>query len=203
MALYGYARVSSKNQNLARQLDSFLALGIPRKNILCDKRSGKDFDRKNYERLLCRLKRGDVLVLASIDRLGRNYDMILKEWTRITKTVGADVVVPDMPLLDTRARTGDLTGRFVADLVLQFLSYVAQKERENIKERQREGIASAKRRGVHFGRPALPQPDAFSDILRRYKEKKLTFDEALALSHMKKTTFYLRMGELSAAKKGT
>lgn len=145
MAQYAYARVSSKTQNLARQTDCFLALGIPKNNIYSDKLSGKDFDRKNYERLLRKLRRDDVLVVSSIDRLGRNYDMILKEWTRITKTIGADVIVLDMPLLDTRAQTGDLTGRFVADLVLQILSYVAQKERENIKERQREGIASAKK----------------------------------------------------------
>lgn len=198
MTQYAYARVSSKTQNLARQIDCFLALGIPKNNIFADKLSGKDFERKNYERLLRKLKKGDVLVIASIDRLGRNYDMILKEWTRITKTVGADVVVLDMPLLDTRARTGDLTGRFVADLVLQILSYVAQKERENIKERQREGIASAKKRGVQFGRPSVPQPDAFSDIVRGYKEKAISFDEALSLANMKKTTFYLRMSELSA-----
>ena len=198
MTQYAYARVSSKTQNLARQIDCFLGHGIPKSNIFADKLSGKDFERKNYERLLRKLKKGDVLVIASIDRLGRNYDMILKEWTRITKTVGADVVVLDMPLLDTRARTGDLTGRFVADLVLQILSYVAQKERENIKERQREGIASAKKRGVQFGRPSVPQPDAFSDIVRGYKEKAISFDEALSLANMKKTTFYLRMSELSA-----
>mgnify|MGYP006073354161 FL=1 len=198
MSQYAYARVSSKTQNLARQTDCFLALGIPKNNNYSDKLSGKDFDRKNYERLLRKLRRDDVLVVSSIDRLGRNYDMILKEWTRITKTIGADVIVLDMPLLDTRAQTGDLTGRFVADLVLQILSYVAQKERENIKERQREGISSAKKRGVRFGRPSVPQPDAFSDIVRGYKEKAISFDEALSLSNMKKTTFYLRMNELCA-----
>ena len=199
MAQYAYARVSSQSQNLSRQLDRFLALGIEKRHIFSDKISGKEFVRKNYNALIRKLKKGDVLFILSIDRLGRNYDMILKEWTRITKDIGADIVVLDMPLLDTRTRTGDLTGRFVADLVLQILSYVAQKERENLRERQREGIASAKKHGVQFGRPAVPQPDTFSEIVREYKTREITFCEALSLSHMKKTTFYLRMSQLFAA----
>lgn len=198
MAKYGYARVSSRTQKLARQLEQFFKLGIKKKNIFSDKLSGKNFDRTNYEKLIQKLKKGDLLVITSIDRLGRNYDMILEEWTRITKTIGADILVLDMPLLDTRSRPGDLTGRFIADLVLQILSYVAQKERENIRERQKEGIASAKRRGVQFGRPAVPQPDTFDEIVREYQEKEISFDEALSLSHMKKSTFYLRMNELTA-----
>ncbi len=162
MAMYAYARVSSKSQNLTRQIDRFLEMGIEKKHIFADKLSGKDFERKNYEKLIRVIKKGDLLVVASIDRLGRNYDMILKEWTRITKTIAADILVLDMPLLDTRSRSGDLTGRFISDLALQILSYVAQKERENIRERQKEGIASAKKRGVQFGRPANPPPE---DIL--------------------------------------
>ena len=190
MAMYAYARVSSKSQNLTRQIDRFLEMGIEKKHIFADKLSGKDFERKNYEKLIRVIKKGDLLVVASIDRLGRNYDMILKEWTRITKTIGADILVLDMPLLDTRSRSGDLTGRFISDLVLQILSYVAQKERENIRERQKEGIASAKKRGVQFGRPANPPPENILEIVHEYKEKHINYSEALKRANMKKSTFY-------------
>lgn len=199
MTQYAYARVSSKSQNLARQLDGFAAMGIAKNHIYSDKLSGKDFERSNYEKLISKLKKGDLLVISSLDRLGRNYDMILREWTHITKNLCADILVLDMSLLDTRSRTGDLTGRFIADLVLQVLSYVAQKERENTRQRQREGIASAKKRGIRFGRPAVPQPNTFPQIVREYKQKAITFDQALTLSHMKKSTFYLRMSEIAAS----
>lgn len=149
---FGYIRVSTKDQNEARQLAALAEYQIPRSRLFIDKQSGKDFARPAYQRLLKRLKRGDVLFVKSIDRLGRNYNEILEQWRVLTKQIGADVVVIDMPLLDTRARGDDLTGTFIADLVLQILSYVAQTERENIRQRQAEGIAAAKARGVRFGR---------------------------------------------------
>ena len=152
--IYAYARVSAADQNLARQIDSFLAFGVPKAHIYCDKKSGKDFERENYLRLLKRLKQGDLLVIKSIDRLGRNYDMIIEEWARITKTIGADIVVLDMPLLDTRERSDNLTGKLIADIVLQLLSYVAQKERENIRARQAAAARPARlcRRGERIPR---------------------------------------------------
>ena len=188
--VYGYARVSSAEQKLDRQTDGFLSYGISKRNIFCDKISGKDFIRDNYIRLIKRLKRGDLLVIHSIDRLGRNYDMILTEWTRITKTIGADVLVLDMPMLDTRIREKDLTGRLIADIVLQLLSYVAQKERESIKERQREGIEAAKKRGVKFGRPTLKLPENFSEIAVSYRLGRLSLQEAADLAGLSKTTFF-------------
>lgn len=151
---YGYIRVSSKDQNEDRQRLALLEFGVPRRNLCIEKRSGKDFERPQYKRLLRILRPGDLLVVMSIDRLGRNYEEIQNQWRRITKELKVNIVVLDMPLLDTRRREGDdLLGTFVADLVLQILSYVAQTERENTKQRQREGIAAAKRRGVRFGRP--------------------------------------------------
>ena len=153
--IYGYARVSTKEQHEDRQLIALQEFPVPRRNIFMDKLSGKDFNRPRYRDLLRILEPGDLLVVKSIDRLGRNYDEILKQWRIITKEIRADIVVLDMPLLDTRQTGKDLTGTFVADLVLQILSYVAQTERENIRQRQREGIAAAKLRGVRFGRPRL------------------------------------------------
>ena len=141
--IYGYARVSSREQNLTRQLDSFSAFGIEKKRIYSDKKSGKDFERTNYLRLLKKLKAGDLLVIKSIDRLGRNYNTIIEEWSRITKQIGADILVLDMPLLDTRDKENSLVGKFISDIVLQILSFVAENERENIRARQREGIAAA------------------------------------------------------------
>lgn len=159
---YGYIRVSSKDQNEDRQRLALLEFGVPRRNLCIEKRSGKDFERPQYKRLLRILRPGDLLVVMSIDRLGRNYEEIQNQWRRITKELKVNIVVLDMPLLDTRRREGDdLLGTFVADLVLQILSYVAQTERENTKQRQREGIAAAKRRGVRFGRPPKPVPEAF------------------------------------------
>ena len=193
MTTYAYARVSAADQNLNRQIDSFIAYGIDKKHIFSDKKSGKDFERKSYNRLVRRLKKGDLLIVKSIDRLGRNYDMIIEEWSRITKTIGADILVMDMPMLDTRGNGNDLTGRLISNIVLQVLSYVAQKERENINARQKEGIASAKMRGVKFGRPLIPMPEDFAECISAYKNKQITFEDALKTTGMKKSTFYSRM----------
>lgn len=152
MKIYGYVRVSTKEQNVARQFGAMRKFPVEEKNIVVDKFSGKDFNRPNYKKLLKTMKKGDVLVVKSIDRLGRNYDEILEQWRLLTKERHIDIVVIDMPLLDTREGR-DLTGTLIADIVLQLLSYVAQSERENIKQRQREGIMAAKARGIKFGRP--------------------------------------------------
>ena len=157
----GYVRVSTKDQNEDRQILAMQEFGVPKKQIFMDKLSGKDFNRPQYKRLLRRLKPGDVLAVKSIDRLGRNYSEIQEQWRLITKEKRAHIVVLDMPLLDTRQKGKDLTGTFIADLVLQILSYVAQMERENIKQRQAEGIAAAKAKGVRFGREKMPIPDRF------------------------------------------
>lgn len=142
---YAYARISSRDQNLDRQLSAFRSFGIPPKHIFCDKKSGKDFERKNYLRLIRKLKCGDLLVIKSIDRLGRSYDLIIEEWSRITNKILADILLLDMPLLDTRAKPCSLVGKFISDIVLQVLSFVAENERENTRARQAEGIAEAKR----------------------------------------------------------
>ena len=158
---YGYARVSSKEQNADRQIAALLAHGLALRDILVDKQSGKDFNRPKYRRLLKKLWQGDTLFIKSIDRLGRNYEEIIEQWRVITKEIHADIVVLDMPLLDTRQKEKDLTGTFIADLVLQILSYVAQTEREFIQQRQAEGITAAKARGVKFGRPPSDRPPDF------------------------------------------
>lgn len=159
--LYGYVRVSTKEQNLDRQILALREFGVPEKQILQEKQSGKDFERPVYRRLMKKLKPGDTLVIKSIDRLGRNYDEILEQWRFITKEKGASIVVLDMPLLDTR-QGRDLTGTLIADIVLQLLSYVAQTEREFIRQRQAEGIAAAKARGVQFGRKAMCRPNDYA-----------------------------------------
>lgn len=191
--IYAYGRVSAADQNLNRQIDSFIQFGVERGKIYTDKKSGKNFERESYRRLKTVLKRGDLLVVKSIDRLGRNYDMIIDEWADITRRIGADIFVMDMPLLDTRVNRENLTGKFISDLVLQILSYVAQKERENIKVRQREGIAAAKRRGVRFGRPVINQPTDFTVTANLFKSGTITRDEALKRTGMKKSTFYNRL----------
>lgn len=178
---YGYARVSSRDQNLNRQLDALSAYGVEPENIFADHASGKDFDRPRYRELLCALRDGDVLVVLSIDRLGRNYSEILEEWRRITKELGAAIVVLDMPLLDTRAKgngTPDVTSTLIADIVLQLLSYVAQVERENIHQRQAEGIAAAQARGVRFGRPRKPRPPQFDLVRTTYETGAITRSQA-------------------------
>ena len=179
--IYGYARVSSKDQNLARQLDALAKFGVEPGRVFTDKASGKDFARPNYRRLVRAMRSGDVLVVKSIDRLGRNYEDILAEWRHLTKGRGLHIVVLDMPLLDTREERDGITGVFLADLVLQLMSYVAQIERENIRQRQAEGIAAAKARGVKFGRPRIERPSNFEKVAREYKRGKITRVEAASL----------------------
>ena len=179
--VYGYARVSSRDQNLNRQLDALGAYGVEPANIFADHASGKDFDRPCYRELLHTLGDGDVLVVLSIDRLGRNYSEILEEWRRITKEIGAAIVVLDMPLLDTRTKGNgapDVTSTLIADIVLQLLSYVAQVERENIHQRQAEGIAAAQARGVRFGRPRKPRPPQFELVRTTYEAGDITRSQA-------------------------
>lgn len=172
--MYGYIRVSTKDQHEDRQMIAMQEFGVSEKHIYMDKLSGKDFDRPQYKRLLRRLKGGDTLVVKSIDRLGRDYSEIQNQWGIITKEKKANIVVLDMPLLDTRQKGRDLTGTFIADLVLQILSYVAQVERENIKQRQAEGIAAAKAKGVRFGREKMPIPEEFYALRTRYREGSIT-----------------------------
>ncbi len=192
--IYGYIRVSSIDQNEARQLVVMQAKGIPKENIFIDKQSGKNFNRPAYKRLLGKLRAGDLLYLLSIDRLGRNYEEIQNQWRILTKEIGIDISVVDMPLLDTR-RDKDLMGTFIADLVLQILSFVSQNERENIRKRQAQGIAAAKARGTQFGRPALATPNDFHLIVNAWDNKEITTKQAVELSHMSKTTFYRRVRE--------
>ncbi len=170
---YGYARVSASDQNLGRQIEEFLKFGIEENNIFSDKKSGKNFDRKEYTRLIKRLRAGDLLVVKSIDRLGRNYEAIIDEWKKITSHIGADILVLDMPLLDTRDKADNLVGRFISDIVLQLLSFVAENERQNIRARQAEGIALAKQRGISFGRPKKKYTAMFVEVTELYNEKKL------------------------------
>lgn len=174
---YGYIRVSSREQNEGRQVEALKEMVVEAKNIFMDKQSGKDFDRPQYKRMVRKLKRDDLLYIKSIDRLGRNYEEILEQWRILTKEKGIDIVVLDMPLLDTR-RGKDLMGTFLSDIVLQVLSFVAENERTNIRQRQAEGIAAAKACGVKFGRPELPYPDNFQEIHRDWRKKKITLRQA-------------------------
>ena len=185
---YGYIRVSTKEQNELRQLIAMHAFGIPDRQIYMDKQSGKDFERKNYKRLIRKLKTGDTLVVKSIDRLGRNYDEILEQWRLLTKEKQVAIVVLDMPLLDTR-QSRDLTGTLIADIVLQLLSYVAQTEREFIHQRQAEGIAAAKARGVKFGRPYKELPAGFQEVKARWKRGELSARAAGKELHIPHSTF--------------
>ncbi len=187
--IYGYIRVSSKDQNEDRQLIALNEAGVERKNIYLDKKSGKDFNRPQYKKLLRKLKKDDLLYIKSIDRLGRDYEEILQQWRVLTKEKGTDIVVLDMPLLDTR-RGKDLIGTFLSDIVLQVLSFVAENERTSIKQRQAEGIAVAKVKGVKFGRPPLPLPDNFYEVHRAWRNKKLTLKEAANACNMPVGTFY-------------
>lgn len=187
--IYGYIRVSTQEQNEARQLTAMRAFGVPEKNIVVEKVSGKDFNRPRYQRLVRGLRPEDVLVVKSIDRLGRNYKEILDQWSFITKKREAAIVVLDMPLLDTR-QSRDLTGTLISDIVLQLLSYVAQTERENIRQRQMEGIAAAKARGVHFGPEAQAPPENFEALRQAWRAKQMTLREAANACGMPKSTFY-------------
>lgn len=189
-----YVRVSSTDQNEDRQMIALREVGVPEKNIFMDKQSGKDFDRPNYKKLVRKLKAGDLLYILSIDRLGRNYEEIQKQWRVLTKEIGIDICVIDMPLLDTR-NGKDLMGTFIADLVPQILSFVAQSERENIKKRQAEGIAAAKAKGVKFGRPEKAVPDDFGKIVKAWEQKKLPLAEVLRQCNMSEATFYRRLRE--------
>ena len=189
---YGYVRVSTREQNEQRQMIAMKEYGGEEARIYTDKQSGKDFARKNYKRLLRRLKSGDTLVIKSIDRLGRNYEEILEQWRCITKEKQAAIVVLDMPLLDTR-QTRDLTGTLIADLVLQLLSYVAQTERESIRQRQAEGIAAAKARGVRFGRAPKPLPENFRTVCRRWESGEITGTTAARECGMPLSTFRYRV----------
>ncbi|SFC80536.1 recombinase family protein [Butyrivibrio sp. YAB3001] len=184
-----YARVSSRDQNENRQIDAFLKAGVKPKNIYVDKQSGKDFDRPKYNELIKKLRESDVLFIKSIDRLGRNYTEIIDQWKYITKTIKADVVVLDMPLLDTRVAK-NLLGTFISDLVLQILSFVAETERNNIKRRQKEGIVAAKKRGVRFGRPKTALPSNFKVVCTLLRNNECTIAEAANKCNMSKTTFY-------------
>lgn len=197
---YGYIRVSTDEQNIDRQLDALVKIGLERKNIFIDRQSGKNFERPEYKRLLKRLKSGDLIIVKSIDRLGRNYEEILEQWRVITKLKRADIFVVDFPLLDTRSRDKDLTGTFIADLVLQILSYVAQTEREFIRQRQAEGIASAKARGVKFGRKKSELPEGFEAAREKYLNKELSVRKAAELCGMNYGTFYSRVRNYESEK---
>ncbi len=189
MCNYAYGRVSAKDQKLERQLDAFMRCGIAFNQIYCDKKSGKDFEREQYKKMIKKIKTGDLLVIKSIDRLGRNYDAIIIEWKHITQEVGADILVLDMPILDTRTYK-NLIGRLIADIVLQLLSFVAENERENIRTRQAEGIAIAKQKGVRFGRPRVTIPSNFSEIAAAYLSHTISYAEALRLTNLRPSTFY-------------
>jgi DNA invertase Pin-like site-specific DNA recombinase len=199
MAEYGYVRVSSADQNEDRQTVAMNELAIPASRIFMDKQSGKNFERPGYGTRLQRLKPGDLLYVMSIDRLGRNYDEILKQWRILTKERGIDVAVLDMPLLDTRLNK-DLMGTFIADLVLQILSFVAHSERDSIRKRQAEGIAAARSRGVRFGRPVKKPPENFAALVKAWEQGKLPIDEILERTGLKEATFYRRLRELRLSK---
>lgn len=189
--IYGYIRVSSRDQNEDRQLLAIQQLSIAQENIFIDKQSGKDFQRPQYKKMVRKLKKDDVLYIKSIDRLGRNYAEILEQWRILTKSKGIDIVVLDMPLLDTR-RGKDLMGTFLSDIVLQVLSFVAENERENIRQRQAEGIAAAKARGVRFGRPEKELPDNFEALVQAWEREQLPLSDVLDLCQISQSTFYRR-----------
>ena len=193
--VYGYVRVSSSDQNEERQMTAMRAAGVEECNIYVDKQSGKDFNRPKYMQLRKRLRQGDLLYILSIDRLGRNYSEVQEQWRILTKQTGIDICVIDMPLLDTR-NGKDLLGTFIADLVLQILSFVAESERDKIRKRQVQGIAAAKAKGVKFGRPEAVVPREFPVIVKEWEEKRISFGEALEKSGMSQATFYRKLREL-------
>lgn len=197
--IYAYARVSAKDQNLQRQIGAFYEFGIEKSRIFSEKKSGKDFERKEYKHLLQKLKGGDLLVIKSIDRLGRNYSQIIEEWNRITNIIGADILVLDMPLLDTRTKSDTLVGKFISDIVLQVLSFVAENERENNKARQAEGIKIAREKGVRFGRPSFLYTDEFLTVADDYLCKRIKLRTALKLLNIKQDNFYYHIRKLRNA----
>ena len=192
--IYGYIRVSSTDQNEDRQLIALHEVGVTDKNIYMDKLSGKDFNRPQYKKLVKKMRSGDLLFILSVDRLGRNYEEIQNQWRILTKDIGIDICVIDMPLLDTRT-CKDLMGTFIADLVLQILSFVAQSERENIKKRQEQGIAAAKAKGVHMGRPVKNVPDNFGLLVKQWEKKQIPLEQVLKEYGMSEATFYRRLRE--------
>ncbi|MCL2087915.1 MAG: recombinase family protein [Oscillospiraceae bacterium] len=194
MLTYGYIRVSSTDQNEDRQILAMQGLEIQPENLFIDKQSGKDFDRPSYKKLTAKLAAGDLIYIKSIDRLGRNYEEILEQWRILTKEKGVDIAVLDMPILDTR-QYKDLIGTFIADLVLQVLSFVAQNERETIRQRQSEGIKAAKARGVKFGRPPKELPENFGELVKKWERGEIKLREVLGLCGMKTTTFYKKLSE--------
>ncbi len=196
MNTYAYARVSARDQNLQRQITAFIEYGIDKSRIFSDRKSGKDFERKEYKKLIGKLKSGDLLVIKSIDRLGRNYDQIITEWSHITNSVGADILVLDMPLLDTRTKTDTLVGKFISDIVLQVLSFVAENERANIRERQADGIRIARENGVKFGRPRKEYSDEFIMIATNYIKKRMPLKTALRLSGIKQDNFFYHIRQI-------
>ncbi len=187
---YGYVRVSTQKQKTDRQVIELLEVGINSKKIYIDKQSGKDFNRENYQKLKKKLRKGDCVFVKSIDRLGRNYTEIINEWNEITKIIHSDIVVLDMSLLDTRERTDNLIGKFISDIVLQILSFVAENERTNIKQRQLEGIKIAKEKGVRFGKPPKELPSNFKYLCEQYKLGNLTLQEIITQSNISRATFY-------------
>ena len=195
MNKYGYVRVSSTDQNEQRQLLEMKRLKIRKQNIFTDKQSGKDFNRPNYQKLLTKLKKGDVVYVVSIDRLGRNYRDIKEQWRILTKECEADVAVLDMPLLDTRTYK-DLMGTFIADLVLQVLSFAAENERDNIRKRQEDGIEAARMRGVEFGRPLIEMPGNFLSLVNRWENGFLSTEDIAAACHMSTSTFFRRLRKM-------
>lgn len=200
MTAYGYIRVSTAEQNEDRQLLAMQEIGISSGKIYMDKQSGKDFNRPQYKKLMRKLKSGDTLYIKSIDRLGRNYEEIQNQWRIITKEKKADIVVIDMPLLDTR-RDKNLLGTFISDIVLQLLSFVAENERVNIRQRQKEGIAAARKRGVRFGRPRKIMPPDFYESIEKWKAKEMSVQEILAIYKISESTFFRRLREYSMENK--
>lgn len=196
MTTYAYARVSARDQNLQRQIAAFSDYGIQKNRIFCDKKSGKNFERNGYKRMLKKLKRGDLLVIKSIDRLGRNYKQIIAEWSHITNTVGADILVLNMPLLDTRTKADTLVGKFISDVVLQVLSFVAENERENIKARQADGIRIAKNNGIKFGRPRREYSNEFLSVVHDYFGRRISSGEAMKILGLKQDNFYYHIRQI-------
>lgn len=200
MNTYAYARVSARDQNLQRQIAAFTEFGIEKSRIFSDKKSGKDFERREYKRLMKKLRSGDLLVIKSIDRLGRNYAQIIAEWAHITNVVGADILVLDMPLLDTRTKADTLVGKFISDIVLQVLSFVAENERENIRERQADGIKIAKQNGVKFGRPRRQYSDEFIAVAKDYIDKRISSGNAIKLLKLRRENFYYHVNRIKKLK---
>lgn len=194
---YGYVRVSTQKQKTDRQMIELLGAGIEKKKIFTDKQSGKDFNRENYQKLKKKIKKGDCVFIKSIDRLGRNYTEIINEWNELTKIIHCDIVVLDMSLLDTRERKDNLIGKFISDIVLQILSFVAENERVNIRQRQLEGIKIAKEKGVRFGKPPKELPSNFIDLCEQYKTGNISITNILSLTNLSRATFYRKYKEIT------